>query len=224
MKTIILGSLCLLLAGLLGCAYASGGDAQNQDLLIVDENYTSPVNQCALVQAMAGEPSEELTAAEREDLLYMAEEEKLAGDVYSAINEMWNLRVFDNIIRAERTHEAAVKALLARYSLSDPAKGQGEFSNETLQGLYYDLVSRGNSSIEDALRVGAAVEEIDILDLNESMSRTGREDILLVYANLRQGSENHLRAFVNNLERHGSEYSPQYLSWEAYDYIMNQLQ
>jgi hypothetical protein len=83
-------------------------------------------------------------------------------------------------------------------------------------------VSRGNTSIEEALEVGAAVEEIDILDLNESMSRTGREDLLLVYGNLRRGSENHLRAFVNNLERRGVEYSPQYLPLEEYDAIMAQ--
>ena len=42
----------------------------------------------------------------------MAEEEKLAGDVYSALNEVWNLRVFDNIGRAEQTHQAAVEMLL----------------------------------------------------------------------------------------------------------------
>ena len=55
----------------------------------------------------------------------MAEEEKLAGDVYLALNEKWNLRVFDNIGKAERTHEAAVKTLLNRYSLPDPTKGAG---------------------------------------------------------------------------------------------------
>lgn len=222
MKAILSGSMCLLLAALLGSVCAAGADEQNQDLLNVEENHTSSVNQSALVQALAGEPSGELTASEREDLLYMAEEEKLASDVYSALNDKWNLRVFDNIGRAERTHEASVQTLLARYSLSDPTLADGEFSNETLQDLYYDLVSRGNTSIEEALEVGAAVEEIDILDLNESMSRTGREDLLLVYGNLRRGSENHLRAFVNNLERRGVEYSPQYLPLEEYDAIMAQ--
>ena len=150
----------------------------------------------------------------------MAEEEKLAGDVYLALNEKWNLRVFDNIGKAERTHEAAVKTLLERYSLPDPTKGPGEFSNETLQGLYDDLVSRGSASVKDALQVGAAIEEIDILDLEERMAQTDREDILLVYANLKRGSENHLRAFVNNLQRQGFEYSPEYLSQEEYDGII----
>jgi len=216
MKSMHLCSLCLLLAAVLNTAYAS-----DQDLLTVADNYTSELNESALGLALAEEPSGELTAPERESLLFMAEEEKLAGDVYSALNEMWKLRVFDNIGRAERTHQAAVKTLLARYSLPDPTRGSGEFSNETLQELYDDLVSRGSASVRDALLVGAAIEEIDILDLEEGMAQTDREDILLVYANLKNGSENHLRAFVNNLHRQGHEYSPEYLSQEEYDGIIH---
>ena len=215
MKYILLSSLCLLLAAVLSTAYAT-----DPNLLRVIDNYTSELNDSALGLALAEGPYGELTASEKEGLLFMAEEEKLAEDVYLALNEKWNLRVFDNIGRAERTHEAAVKTLLERYSLPDPTKGAGEFSNEKLQALYDDLVSRGSSSQEDALWVGAAIEEIDILDLEERMAQTDREDILLVYDNLKKGSENHLRAFVNNLQRQGNEYRPEYLSQEEYDKII----
>ena len=211
----LLASLCLLLAAVLSTAYAS-----DQDLLIVNEDHTSEVNDSSLGLALAEGPSGELNATEKEGLLFMAEEEKLAGDVYKTLNEKWNIRVFDNIGRAERTHEAAVKTLLERYSLPDPTKGAGEFSDEKLQVLYDDLVSRGSSSQEDALRVGAAIEEIDILDLEERMAQTDKEDILLVYGNLVRGSENHLRAFVNNLQRQGFEYSSEYLTHEKYDAII----
>jgi len=214
MKSMLLGSLCLLLVAVLSTACAT-----DQDLLTVSDNYTSELNDTALGLALAGQTSGDLTASEKEGLLFMVEEEKLAGDVYLALNEKWNLRVFDNIGKAERTHEAAVKTLLTRYSLPDPTKGAGEYSNETLQELYHDLVSRGSVSVRDALLVGAAIEEIDILDLEERMAQTDREDVLLVYANLKKGSENHLRAFVNNLQRQGHEYRPEYLSQEEYDGI-----
>jgi hypothetical protein len=220
MKAILFSVLCLLLAAISSGAYAAGEDQQNQNLLLVDENYTSTINQNALNEALAGEPTSELSKVEREDLLYMAEEEKLAGDVYSSLKEMWNLRVFSNIIQAERTHEAAVKTLLTRYSLPDPTLEAGKFTNETLQKLHDDLVSQGRSTEEQALMVGAAVEEIDIKDLEERMSRTDRADIQLVYANLKRGSENHLRAFVNNLQRLGVKYTPQYLSSEEYQAII----
>lgn len=215
MKMLIL-SFSLLLISAMNTVYAS-----DQDLMVVDENQTTAVNETALSLALAGEASGALTFQEEEGLLFMAEEEKLAGDVYSALNEVWNLRVFDNIGRAEQTHQAAVETLLERYSLAVPAKPAGEFSNETLQSLYNDLVSRGEASLEEALRVGAAIEEIDILDLQERIAQTDREDILLVYSNLKRGSENHLRAFVNNLERRGIEYSPEHLSQEEYDEIIS---
>ena len=215
MKILIL-SLSLLLISAMNTAYAS-----DEDLMVVDENQTTAVNQTALSLALSDEASGLLTSLEEEGLLFMAEEEKLAGDVYSALNEVWNLRVFDNIGRAEQTHQAAVEMLLERYSLAVPANQAGEFSNESLQSLYNDLLSRGGLSVEEALRVGAAIEEMDILDLQERMAQTDREDILLVYSNLKRGSENHLRAFVNNLERRGIQYSPEHLSQEEYDEIIS---
>jgi len=216
MKKIMKFSLFLLLAAFLSTAYAA-----DQNLLNVSDSYTSELNDSALGLALAGQPSGDLTASEKDGLLFMAEEEKLAGDVYQALNEKWNLRVFNNIGKAERTHEAAIKTLLTRYSLPDPTRGAGVFSNDTMQVLYDDLVSRGSASARDALQVGAAVEEIDILDLKERMAQTDKADILMVYANLEKGSENHLRAFVNNLQRQGYEYSPEYLSLKEYDGIIH---
>ncbi len=213
---ILIFSLSLLLISAVSTVSASG-----EDLMVVDENQTTSVNDTALNLALAGQPSNVLTSPEEEGLLFMAEEEKLAGDVYSSLNEIWSLRVFDNIGRAERTHQAAVETLLVRYSLASPANPPGEFSNETLQSLYNDLVSRGGLSVEEALRVGASIEELDILDLEERMAQTDKEDIQLVYSNLKRGSENHLRAFVNNLERRGIEYRPEYLSMQEYDGIIS---
>ncbi len=216
MKRIFLCSLCLLLFAASICVNAS-----DQDLLISDdERSIGEVNETALVLALAGEPSGELTRAEVDGLLFMIEEEKLAVDVYSALDEMWDMRVFENIGRAELTHQAAVKMLLDRYSLPDPRMGEGEYANETLQDLYNDLLAQGSTSVRDALMAGAAIEEIDILDLKEYMAQTDNEDILLVYASLLRGSENHHRAFVNNLERQRVEYTPQYLSEEEYRSIM----
>ena len=213
---ILIFSLSLLLISAVSTVSASG-----EDLMVVDENQTTSVNDTALNLALAGQPSGVLTSPEEEGLLFMAEEEKLAGDVYSSLNEIWSLRVFDNIGRAERTHQAAVETLLIRYSLAVPANPLGEFSNETLQSLYNDLVGRGGLSVEEALRAGASIEELDILDLEERMAQTDKEDIQLVYSNLKRGSENHLRAFVNNLERRGIEYRPEYLSMQEYDGIIS---
>lgn len=163
-----------------------------------------------------------LSADEVAGLAFMREEEKLAHDVYIALYEKWGLPVFKNIAASEQTHTDAVKRLLDRYGVEDPTVGHtvGEFTDPALQSLYDQLIAQGNVSIVDALKVGAAIEEIDILDLEERIAQTDKADITRVYTNLLKGSWNHLRAFVSNLSARGETYAPEYLSQAAYDEIV----
>lgn len=157
------------------------------------------------------------------DLQYMREEEKLARDVYQTMYQAWRLPVFTNIASSEQTHMDTVLTLLERYDVDDPAAGNapGEFDNQDLQALYDRLVAQGRQSVTEALRVGIAIEEIDIRDLIEAIADTEHADIARVYENLKRGSENHLRAFVRTLERRtGETYEPQFLDQDTYDEIM----
>jgi hypothetical protein len=165
-----------------------------------------------------------LNDQEAADLLYMREEEKLAHDVYIFLYEQWGLPVFNNIASSESTHTASVLSLLTRYGIADPVAGlaEGQFQNADLQSLYDTLVEQGSLSLADALKVGGAIEEIDILDLQDTMASTTQPDILLVYENLLAGSTNHLRAFTNTFEMQtGTTYQPQYLSAEEYAAILS---
>ncbi len=164
-----------------------------------------------------------LSEVEVAGLLYMREEEKLAHDVYVTFYSQYGSRNFDNISQSELTHIESIKTLIDRYGLTDPASGEmGVFTNPDLQALYNELVGRGNQSLADALRVGAAIEEIDILDLKEHLAQTDNADIQIVYENLLAGSENHLRAFVAKLRQQtGEVYEPQYLSLDTYQSIIN---
>jgi hypothetical protein len=194
--------------------------AAEEDLLVVDESGTTLVNDSALTVTIAPITVTTLSDQERDGLLYMVEEEKLAGDVYFRLYDQWNLPIFKNIGNAERTHEAAVKTLLQRYGLEDPTKEPGAFNEVALQELYDELVNRGTTSLEEALKVGAGIEELDILDLEEYIDQTDKQDIMIVYSNLMKGSENHLRAFVRQLNSMGSEYQPQYMSSEEYNEVV----
>ena len=203
----------------------SGGIAVRgyEDVTAVEESGSTSIEDSSLDAAIRPIPAGDLSAAEVEGILYMREEEKLARDVYLALYEQWELPIFRNIANSEATHMEAVKTLIDRYGLEDPARGQdlGVFTDETLQDLYDQLVEQGRRSLVDALRVGAAIEEIDILDLEERIAQTNRADIKLVYENLMKGSRNHLRAFVSTLEkREGETYQPQYLSQAAYEVIV----
>jgi hypothetical protein len=165
----------------------------------------------------------EPTAEEIAGLVYMREEEKLARDVYLALYEVWGQPVFQNIASSEQAHMDSVLSLLEQYGVSDPAagKGQGEFDNPVFQSLYEELVAQGSLSQIEASRVGATIEDLDIVDLQELLDDTSNEYIVQVYSNLLSGSENHLRAFVSNLERQGGgPYVPVYLDQDAYETII----
>jgi len=165
----------------------------------------------------------ELSADEFPALVYMLEEEKLAHDLYVTFYEKWDLPIFKNISQSEQTHIDVIKTLLNQYGMDVPASNEiGIFTNPDLQTLYNDLVALGNQSSADAIRVGAVVEEIDILDLQERLTQTNHIGIQQVFTNLERASSNHLRAFASMLRTQtGETYQPQYLSAETYRDIIN---
>ena len=112
--------------------------------------------------------------------------------------------------------------MIDRYGLTDLDLSElGIFTNPDLQALYNQVVARGSQSLAEALSVGAAIEEIDILDLKERLAQTDNADIQIVYENLLAGSENHLRAFVAKFQlQSGETYQAQYLSFDAYQAII----
>jgi hypothetical protein len=146
-----------------------------------------------------------LDAAEIADLRYMREEEKLARDVYAALYARYGDagRVFGAITKSESRHTLAVRRLLTAHKVTDPVASDvpGVFKDRDLQKLYADLVAQGETSLRAALRVGVAVEELDIDDLKACIARTSHADIERVYTNLQRASSNHLRAFQRHLAR-----------------------
>ena len=166
----------------------------------------------------------DMTEAESQGILFMREEEKLARDVYLALAETWNMNIFSNIARSEQTHMDSVLTLIEMSDLEDPVGDaeNGVFENQDLQTLYDDLVERGSLSLDEAMLVGGAIEEIDILDLQNYLAETENGAAIEVYQNLLMGSINHLRSFVRTYERQTGEiYQPQFMSQEAYDELMS---
>ena len=186
-----------------------------------NSNYNSDIDFAKALESMEiGDISPE----EIDGLIFMREEEKLARDVYLTMYNKWEMKIFNNISKSEEKHTNAIKMLLERYSIEDPVQVDeiGIFNNSELQELYNTLISRGNNSLLEALKVGAAIEEIDIIDLENQVNGIVKsEDILLVYNNLLKGSKNHLRAFVRNISSQGETYTPQYMDVEAYELIIN---
>jgi hypothetical protein len=175
-----------------------------------------------LTQYIESIPASDVNDTEKAALIHMVEEEKLARDVYVALFEKWGLRVFDNISKSEQTHMDAIAYLLTRYEIESPVVDEpGKFTNAELQGLYTQLVEKGSLSIDDALYVGATVEDLDIKDLQTDLAATDSADIKTVFQNLMKGSRNHLRAFVSFLAANNVEYVAGFLTQEEVDAIVS---
>jgi len=167
-------------------------------------------------------PASDLSAEEAAALLFMREEEKLARDVHNQLSTLWGIPTFQSIAASEQTHMDQIKVLMDRYALADPALDPGQFTDANLQALYDQLMAQGSLSIADAIKVGATIEEVDIVDLQTRFTQTDNADIQLVYNNLMKGSFNHLQAFSNVLtQQTGETYQPQYLSADQYQVIIS---
>ncbi len=138
--------------------------------------------------------------ATAEQLVYLIEEEKLAFDVYSAMFERWGSKVFGNILKSESNHQSQVLTIMKNHDIADPRSSTaGVFNNAELQTLYNELVAKGSKSAVDAYEVGVAIEVLDIDDLTKMLATAKDADVIAMMENLRKGSENHLRAFNNQL-------------------------
>ncbi|MHA7109930.1 DUF2202 domain-containing protein [Sunxiuqinia elliptica] len=198
----------------------TGAELKSASLLAVDTDGSTSVELNELKAALVGEETE-LSDEEMAGLLWMREEEKLAGDLYQTFNDLYDWRIFGNISRSESTHVTAVLTLFDLFGIEDNSPEEvGVFANADIQKLFDELKASGEVSLVEALKVGAYVEELDILDLEERLEETNNADIQLVYENLLRGSRNHLRAFTRVLAQNNVYYQPLILSDDYFNEIV----
>jgi hypothetical protein len=181
-------------------------------------------------------------------LAFMREEEKLARDVYLTLGTMYpDSVIFGNIDDSEQRHTMAVKAMIEKYDYKDPNTNDniGIYTGEDY-GWYFTekynlLVERGSISELEAWYVGAFIEELDMMDINQCPKiivetdnginevtecgkiYTDNSDIAKLYDSLLDGSDSHLEGYVKNIEKHigKGNYQAQVLSQEQVDEILN---
>ncbi len=165
-------------------------------------------------------PESNLTDEQKYALAYMWNEEKLAKDIYLALNDLTPHQTLSNIAtRSETQHEAAVEDLVQKYDINITnlknyeihyseeelrALAPGRFAVPKIQELYDALYEKGSQSLQDALEVGCMVEVTDVNDLNEYIEIAGDSlDLITVFSFLRSGSYNHYWAFDRALKNMG---------------------
>lgn len=190
-----------------------------------------------------------LDRVEASHLTFMREEEKLARDVYLTFAKMYpDQPVFSTIAsKSEQTHTDTMRDMLEKYGLPDPNPDANNLPNSigvftgTEWGWYFtqkfsELTTKGTNSELDALYVGALIEELDMRDIGicpKVMLASGYPDpcglgytdepaLQRSYRSLIDGSENHLRSFVGQIEAviGIGNYKAQYLTQEEVDAIL----
>ena len=148
-----------------------------------------------------------LSDAEKADLMWMREEEKMARDVYTYFYTKYKVLVFKNIAASENAHMSAILYLINGYKLTDPALAEaGKFSEPKIQELYNSLIAKGEVSLTEAYKVGVDIETVDIADLVKALKETDKTNITRTYTNLQNASQIHLKTFKAALTRLGITY------------------
>jgi hypothetical protein len=137
------------------------------------------------------------TTAQKLQLQYLVEEEKLARDVYLYLAENVTTAKFANIAKSEQTHMDQIAAVLKTYNYFNPTttRAAGVFRDKSLQALYNTLIAQGSVDVAAAMQVGRDIENLDIKDLQVMLKSTMPADMKLALDNLLKGSYNHLAAF-----------------------------
>ncbi|CUH67098.1 hypothetical protein TG4357_02810 [Thalassovita gelatinovora] len=136
------------------------------------------------------------------ELIFMIEEEKLAGDVYEAFYDLYGLSIFSNIAASEDQHFNALINQAERIGLDVDEfiyEESGTFADAELQDMYDTLILQGSESVTAALEVGMAIEKKDIVDIADAADAVEGTALANVYENLLAGSANHLEAFQDAL-------------------------
>jgi hypothetical protein len=208
MKTIYKSALALSITLLIftGCGDAMSDDMDSNSMqMSIDlSNYTQDA----------------LTDEQKYSLAYMWHEERLAYDIYLALNTLYPAKQFENIAtRSEIRHIELVQDLVEWYDLNITnipdytisysqeeltAIPAGIYAIDEIQNLYDALYTKGKSSQQAAFEVGCMVEVTDVNDLDVDIALAGSNAALVDTFNiLRNGSYNHYWAFDKGLQNLG---------------------
>jgi len=145
---------------------------------------TSKINECKICDFDFDSYKGELNKGEIEGLLLALNDEYLATEIYKGVNKKFDSpRPFVNIVKAEMRHAGKLVELFKKYGLSVP---DNKWEGEAPQ---YE-------SVVEACKAGIEAEIVNAELYDRLFKSTTREDILLVYKNLKRASdENHKPAF-----------------------------
>ncbi len=188
-RNIIIMATALMLAMLVFAGCAANSEIMQDSSEAADEAIAEDVLGSEDMQTEQEDGFGALAALEKDGLtieqmlVYAIQDEYMARQEYESImDEFGEQRPFSNIINAEVTHIQWLKELFDKYGYSIP---------EDTAAQYVVLPA----SIEEAMEVGVQAEINNIAMYEKFMEEDLPDDIMDVFIELRDASQNHLAAF-----------------------------
>jgi len=133
---------------------------------------------------------EDSTLTVEEMMKYAIQDEYLARREYEEIMKVYGeIRPFSNIIRSEVEHIEMLNDLYRDFNISVPEDNSED----------YILIP---GSLKEALETGVQAEIDNIAMYEKFLAEDLPDDVRDVFERLMRASENHLRAFQNNLRKY----------------------
>lgn len=149
-------------------------------------------------------PQETLSTQEIDGMKYMVENEKLLRDYFTAMNDKFDVPLFNQLAENEQSHLDLLSVKFDIYDLENPANalGAGEFVNPELHLCYDDLIANGGASIYAGLIAGIAKVEEDLLDIPLLIDQLeGNQDIEQVYSKILDESQSNLETLKAEMKK-----------------------
>lgn len=139
-------------------------------------------------------PAGDLTSQQESTLAAIADQQKLAHDLYAAFADQYDEAVFDRAATAESRQLTAVRTWLDRYEVDDPTAGlaAGQFAGAEVQDTYDQLLSDGSADLAAALEVARTLEQAEADALEDALDGVSGLDLTRLYEHLLDASQRHL--------------------------------
>lgn len=149
-----------------------------------------------------------------EQLRYLHDQEKVALDLDWDFLWIWEDAVFQNLGALERRRMDELVALMAEYGLEPSITGtsQGVYGEDDHLTTWREMRDRGETSLLEAYRAVAYMEEWDISVIRALRDGTQEQAVVDASRKMLAGAENHLKMLVSRIKALGHEYEAQLLS------------
>ncbi|MBI4791280.1 MAG: DUF2202 domain-containing protein, partial [Deltaproteobacteria bacterium] len=155
----------------------NGFESDYSTEVVVDVSADVSSTEAVFLFITDGFPQEDISAVEETALLKAWQVQKLSRDLYQSFSTVWASPIYANMLSDAQHHMDFVHILLGKFGIFVPQDFAGIFTDQETQDLFDLMLNAGNGSAVEALRMGAATEDMIIDELQILLPQTANFEI-----------------------------------------------